>query len=190
MMCEQHRTEWEKALETGLVGPTSNSIRLSRYRWLSILESNSAEFPDYMLLDIVPFAKGLDGGWVGWIADCKNALSPVVLSPRDEEFAMILGSRIGDGLYYLLVDELMDCWLQPTDYGKTIWNLETWLPLLQCGLLVEQQISSLRQIARQTPTKTRGGGAAFLSQADLPSFAPGFPLFDEARRRIRQYASI
>lgn len=190
MTGEQHRTVWDTALKAELVGPTLHSIRLSRYKWLSTSESDNAAFPDYMVLRIVPFAKGFDGSWIGWLAGHEDPDSPLVLSPRDEEFATILGNRFGDGMYYLLVDELMDCWLQPTHSGKTVWNLETWLPLLSDGLLSEQQVSALREIARRTPSRTPGGGNAFLSCEDLPTIAPGFPQIAETRRKIRQYAPI
>ena len=190
MTCEQHREQWEKSLESGLLGVSPRAVQLSRYRWLTTDQSQQAAFPDYMILPLTPFAKGLDGSWLGWIRQGDATRCPMVLAPRDEEFASVIGESFADAIFWMLVDELKNCWLSASDEGNTVWRLRQWLPGLN-ALLEESQFSALKRISNGAPSLTQEGSTTFISSTELQTLMWTYPFLEyDGLTRIRQYAHL
>lgn len=186
MISSENICEWHMAIERELVGPFDCAIRLSRYKWLLPAQSKETIFPSYMILPLLPFAKGHDGSWIGWNNPDELLESEVVLSPRDEEFATVLANRFGDALFFLALDELSDCWIDRSENGKTIWNINEWLQVVD-QLLTVGQIAMLRDLSALTPRETPSG-VSFISSHEIASLVPGFPFVGQGVARMRQYA--
>jgi hypothetical protein len=188
MSSDTHWADWQQALSLGIVGASPDALRLSRYQWLTPAQSQEAGFPEYFIIDLMPFAKGMDGSWVGWTkGDCRVDC-PVVMSPRDEEFATVVGQCFGDGLFWMLIDELRSCWLDPTDEGNTVWRINEWLPRLQ-PLLSLSQFNLLAQVANVGPKDVTEDSAVFILPADFESLWLAHPSLNPSQR-IRQYAPV
>jgi len=189
MTSDNHWSDWRKAFNSGIVGASPDAIRLSRYQWLTPSQSQEAAFPEYLIIDLLPFAKGMDGSWVGWIQGENGVDCPIIMSPRDEEFAIVVGKCFGDGLFWMLVDELQNCWLNPADEGNTVWRINEWLPRLK-PLLSPSQFDLLFQIANVGPQEVTEDGASFILPPDFKSLWLVYPLLNPKSQRIRQYEPL
>jgi hypothetical protein len=190
MTSDDHWADWQQALDLGIVGESPDAVRLSRYRWLTPTQSLNAAFPEYMIIQLSPFSKGRDGSWIGWLKDESRVDCPVVTSPRDEEFASVLGERFCDGLFWMLIDELQECWLDREDEGNTVWRMNEWLPRLK-PLLSPPQYDSLVQIANVSPPEITEYSASFILPRDFTALCFVHSSLDpKERQRIRQYAPV
>lgn len=181
---EQHHRDREAALAAGIVGVGDGAVRLSRYGWLPPGPVDPRSFPPYLVLKLAPFAKGWDGSWIAWIEDEAGL---IVYSPRDEEFAEPFARTFRDAIFWLIADELRDCWWEPQERGMTVWRLEQWLPRLT-GFLSEGQMNFLWACTKVTPTRLRSGNYAFVSEGEFESVTRG--LLPQNPGRIRQYAEL
>jgi hypothetical protein len=180
---------WNAAIDAELLGESENAIRLSRYTWMTPETASTAIFPPYMVLPIIPIAKGIDGSWVAWVSSNQDPDGPFILSSRDDEYATVIGNEFGDALFFLLVEELQNCWLDENDEGETVWQLGAWIWRVR-PFLNSEQVKELATISSVAPTRTKDGGAAFITQAELRALEEKFPFLSHPLPRIRQYAPL
>lgn len=184
--CVQNAADWDNALRAEITGLSSRAIRLSRFHWVSRDQSAHVQFPKYLTIDLTPIAKGLDGSWIAWTSQDRPTNCPMLLSPRDEEFALIIGDRFWDAVYWLVVDELRDCWLEKGDSVMSVWKLQDWLPRLN-RFLTDAQSKFLESTLSAVPVKTPSNGYQFVGDADYQKAILLHAGYAGQQQRIRQY---